>query len=190
MWGLQSLAGFVWDYEHLESTKHILLYYRDCSGSECYIEPYKDPGSCALGRLKPDVDMTNSTRKLTCGLDPEDQAVIDPTAPVLAPPGSESQKTVPGLPKGIQVHAWEACLKGRFQQVVRIQFPEPPADTYTCAAFANCTGLKLTSYGVCFTTGDLLGPSVNGETFYSGSLIVVLAISYFVLFLCFLQWLS
>lgn len=131
--------------------------------------------SCALPSASLDIDIKNLTRSLTCGLDPNAANVIKPVEPVAAPPSSKARRKIPGLPPGVEVHVWEPCFRGRFLQVIRVQFLESPSNNYTCTGNALCVDGILKSRGTCFTTENLLLLHENGGRDSAGSLAVLLA---------------
>lgn len=131
-------------------------------GKVCLMNVVPGPPSCLLRVATLKGDLTNSTRNLTCGLDPEDNLVSNPQKPVFGPPSSGSKTQLGGLPPGVQQKVFYPCLKGELHVVVRLTFPKAFADNYTCVGNPKCLKMGLSSQIVCYTTEEVRYSLVNG----------------------------
>lgn len=120
------------------------------------------PPECMLKVGSQRGDPTNSTRNLTCGLDPEDGLVSNPMKPVFGPPASTAETELGGLPPGVQQKVFYPCLKGELHPVVRLSFPKVFSDNYTCLGNPKCLKQGLSSQIVCYTTGQVRFSLISG----------------------------
>lgn len=123
------------------------------------MHPHPGPASCMPSLLTSHMDLHNTTRSLTCGLDPEDNAVIHPEVPNLGPPSSNAHKPIVGLPNGIDVYIWHICLKGKHHYVCRIKFREDPAYLYECKQYPICVDGIVYSRGLCYSAPEYVSSS-------------------------------
>lgn len=124
------------------------------------MHPIGDP-TCLTNMTDLRLDLHNASRALTCGLDPDDDAVIHPEIPNLGPPTSNAEKHIVGLPKGIDVHIWHVCVRGQYHDVIRITFSDLPALRYDCKEYPLCVGGNVHARGFCYTTPEYLVENTN-----------------------------
>lgn len=148
--------------------------YRGCTGQECTAKNSYEETLCLLGNYGVSIDVANTSRSSTCGLDTADK---DWLVPKINPTAQKSETGEPSctvvVPKGIDSYIWADCVNGKPELRYQLRFTDNfdmGMGSYSCSVTPTCDRKRFKSMLACYSERDSIGgPESEDLDFTSNS---------------------